>query len=244
MDHTDVLEQLALTWRLCGELGLVDGVLNHCSVRLPNESGLRLAVTPGHLLAKNVSRSDLSIVDFGGSKGSAKDHPPGLMLHGCVLQSRPDVSCVIHLHSSHATAVSCHTEGLLPLTQTSLEFCYELAYVDYSGPASSFVEASRIATELGGASCAMLRNHGVLIVGSTVAEAFYRAYYLEEACRLQLVAMSSNGAQVIPSAIAREAAQHLLIHQRQVAPLFWQALARNLMSRPEGSFGQAGAQLQ
>jgi len=238
MDDAEILEQLALTWRLCGELGLADGILNHCSVRLGGqEPGVRLALTPGHLLANEVRGSDLAIVQFSGSKTSPKEPPPGLMLHGCILQARPDVASVVHLHSPHATAVSCRTEGVLPLTQTSLEFCYELAYIDYAGPASSFAEASRIATELGGASCAMLRNHGVIAVGASLPEVFYRAYYLEVACRLQLAAMSSNGAQVIPAAIAREAAQHLLIHQQQVAPLFWQALARQALApsiRPLG----------
>ena len=95
MDDAEILEQLALTWRLCGELGLADGILNHCSVRLGGqEPGVRLALTPGHLLANEVRGSDLAIVQFSGSKTSPKEPPPGLMLHGCILQARPDVASV------------------------------------------------------------------------------------------------------------------------------------------------------
>jgi len=118
----------------------------------------------------------------------------GFALHAALHAARPDAVCVLHLHETSAIAVSAQRAGLLPLSQHALRFQGELAYHDYEGLALSPSEGKSLVRALGGRTAMLLRNHGLVVLGRTVAEAYVLAVTLIKACRIQIAAQSGNAA--------------------------------------------------
>src|SRR6185436_4657731 len=125
----------------------------------------------------------------------AKINNAGFTIHSAVHMARDDAQCVMHTHTTAGMAVAAQEQGLLPLNQMSMEFYGRLAYHDYEGVAVDLDERERLVRDLGTAKAMILKNHGLLTVGRTVAEAFYYMYYLEQACRTQ-VAATQGGLKV------------------------------------------------
>jgi ribulose-5-phosphate 4-epimerase/fuculose-1-phosphate aldolase len=119
-------------------------------------------------------------------------NPAGFTIHSAVHAAREDALCVIHLHTDYGIAVSAQKEGLLPISQQSLFALASLAYHDYEGLALNDDEKPRLVADLGENNHLILRNHGLLTVGKTVAEAFLAMYILEGACRIQILAQSGG----------------------------------------------------
>jgi ribulose-5-phosphate 4-epimerase/fuculose-1-phosphate aldolase len=115
----------------------------------------------------------------------------GFVIHSAVHRGRPDVACVIHTHTPAGMAVSAMQCGLLPLTQNAMFFS-GVGYHDYEGPAVDLDEQRRLVADLGGHVAMILRNHGLLSVGATIAEAFITMYWLDRACQAQTLAMACN----------------------------------------------------
>jgi len=120
-------------------------------------------------------------------------NPAGFIIHSAVHAARPDVTCVLHTHTRSGVAVSAQAEGLLPLSQTSLFPYATLGYHDYEGVALNEDEKPRLVADLGDCNALILRNHGLLTVGASVADAFLMMYVLETACQIQLLAQSTGG---------------------------------------------------
>ena len=116
----------------------------------------------------------------------------GFALHAALHAARPDAVCVLHLHETSAIAVSAQAPGLLPLSQHALRFEDDLAYHDYEGLAFSPREGEALVRALGTKTAMLLRNHGVVVLGRTIAEAFVLAVTLIKACRIQIEAQSGN----------------------------------------------------
>jgi ribulose-5-phosphate 4-epimerase/fuculose-1-phosphate aldolase len=123
----------------------------------------------------------------------------GHTIHSAIYMARPEVGCALHLHSRAGMAVAALEEGLLPLNQISMQFYNRIAYHDYEGIALDLDERQRLIASLGGSNAMILRNHGLLTLGRSVAEAFTRAYYLEKACEIQMDALAMGRKLVIPS---------------------------------------------
>jgi ribulose-5-phosphate 4-epimerase/fuculose-1-phosphate aldolase len=184
---------LAACYRLVALFGWDDLVATHISVRLPdNQSFL---INPFGKLFNELTPADMIKVDMQGNILSETEwsvNLPGFVIHSAIHAVRHDAICAMHLHTQDGIAVSILKEGLLPLAQTSLVVYGDIAYHEFEGFASNMEERERIAADLGDKNLMFLRNHGTLALGESVAQAFTRMYYLEDACAIQVKAMGMN----------------------------------------------------
>lgn len=209
-----------------------DLVFTHLSVRVPGE-GHRFLVNPYGLLFDEITASSLVLVDAEGEPAQPTAfpvNPAGFVIHSAVHREREDAACVMHTHTQAGMTVAAQAGGLLPLNQISIEFHGRVGVHDYEGIAAddNLSERERLVRDLGANCGLILRNHGLLTVGRTVAEAFYYMYYLEQSCRLQVSAQSTGVALSMPpeDVVARTAAQFSAGHAKGWLP--WQALRRKL----------------
>jgi ribulose-5-phosphate 4-epimerase/fuculose-1-phosphate aldolase len=228
----ELREDLAAAYRLIALFGMTDLVFTHLSVRLPGE-GHRFLVNPYGLLFEEITASSLVEVDAEGEPAQATSwpvNPAGFVIHSAVHQRRPDAACVMHTHTLAGMTVAAQAAGLLPLNQISFEFHGEVGVHDYEGIAAddNLDERERLVRDLGTGHALILRNHGLLTVGLTVAEAFYWMYYLEQACRIQVAAQSTGVPLSMPpeAVVARTAKQFGGEFGKGWLP--WQALRRKL----------------
>ncbi|QIG91173.1 MULTISPECIES: class II aldolase/adducin family protein [unclassified Bradyrhizobium] len=191
---------LAAAYRLIHRLGLDDSIYTHISVRLPGRHD-RFLINPYGLRFEEVTASNLVTVDLDGvvidDPLGLGINPAGFTIHSAVHAARPDVACVLHTHTVAGVAVSCQKQGLLPLNQWSMQFTGCLAYHDYEGIALDLDERQRLIADLGDKFVMVLRNHGMLTCGRSVAEAFKLMHNLERSCRAQL-AIQAAGAAIAP----------------------------------------------
>src|SRR5690606_31194096 len=180
--------------------GLSDLVYTHISARVPGTQDQFLINGYG-LLFEEITASSLVKIDLDGNPVEASDwevNPAGFTIHSAVHQVRHDAECVVHTHTVAGMAVAAQQEGLLPLNQMSMQFYGRVAYHDYEGISLDLDERERLQRDLGDKPCMILRNHGLLTVGVTVAEAFSLMYYLNKACELQVAALAGGRPLVIP----------------------------------------------
>ena len=191
--------ELAATYRLCALHGWSDLVFTHISVRLPDEANdkgemeERFLINPYGVMFDEMTASALVKVDLAGKicqDTSYFVNPAGFTIHSAVHMAREDAGCVIHVHTPYGIAVSVQKAGLRRYTQFSMQVFDDLAYHDYEGIALDLDERERIIKDLGSKSLLMLRNHGTLTLGPTCGTAFLRMYFLENACKTQILAQS------------------------------------------------------
>lgn len=193
LEEWTVRVELAAAYRLFDWLGITDLIHTHISMRVPGEKDQFLLLPYGHLFGE-ARASNMVKVD---PTGGIISDPTGLgvsrggfCIHSVLHMAREDAACVMHAHSEATIAVANYREGLLPLTQHALRFYGKTAYLDYCGVFNTEEKRARLPQALGSADVLMLRNHGPLVVGPTVREAFSRIYYLERACRMQVATLS------------------------------------------------------
>jgi ribulose-5-phosphate 4-epimerase/fuculose-1-phosphate aldolase len=157
-------------------------------------------------------------------------NPAGFMIHSAVHEAREDAFCVYHTHTIHGVAVSAQTSGLLPISQHSLLPLASIGYHDYEGLALNADEKPRLVADLGSNDALILRNHGLLTVGRSAAEAFLMMYALETACRIQVMAQSGGSELThIPAPILKGIrAQVDQVTKGMGAEIIWPALLRKL----------------
>lgn len=228
----EVREDLAAAYRLIAHFGMTDLVFTHLSARLPGE-GHRFLVNPYGLLFEEITASSLVVVDADGEPVQDTAwpvNPAGFVIHSAVHRGREDAMCVMHTHTLAGMAVAAQTGGLLPLNQMSIEFDDRVALHDYEGVATddNLSERERLVRDLGDKPSMILRHHGLLTVGRTVAEAFYWMYYLEQACRIQLAAQSSGVPLSVPPAPVVRHTRDQFGSSATKGWLPWQALRRKL----------------
>jgi ribulose-5-phosphate 4-epimerase/fuculose-1-phosphate aldolase len=184
---------LALAYRLFDWLGITDIIHTHISVRAPGEDDHFLQLPYGMLFSE-ARASQMVKCDVAGNIIS---DPTGLgislggfSIHSAIHMGTPRAACVMHAHSEATIAVANYRDGLLPLSQHAMRFFERIAFLDYSGIFDSDEKRSGLPRTLGDADVLMLRNHGPLVIGSSVPECFSRAYYLERACRMQVASLS------------------------------------------------------
>lgn len=230
--EAELRRDLAAAYRLIALHGMTDTVYTHLSVRVPGE-GHRFLVNPYGLLFEEITASSLVLVDAAGEpaqKTSWPVNPAGFVIHSALHLASPRAQCVMHTHTLAGMTVAATAQGILPLNQISMEFHGRVAIHDYEGIAAddNLSERERLVRDLGDKPCMILKHHGLLTVGPTVAAAFYWMYYLEQACRIQLAAQSSGAPLSIPSpqVVSRTAAQFGMGPTKGWLP--WQALRRKL----------------
>lgn len=186
--------QLAATYRLCAIYGWTDLVFTHISARLPDENGEhRFLINPYGLMFEEMTASSLVKIDIKGAICQDTNYfinPAGFTIHSAVHLAREDAGCVIHVHTPYGMAVSAQKKGLRRYSQMAMQVFDDLAYHDYEGIALELDERERIVENLGSKNLLMLRNHGTLTLGPTCGVAFLRMYFLENACKAQVLAQS------------------------------------------------------
>jgi len=223
---------LAAAYRLIADYGMSDLVYTHISARIPGP-GHQFLINPYGLLFDEITASSLIRVDHACTKLSDSPfpvNPAGFTIHSAIHQARDDIGCVLHTHTRAGIAVSCQVAGLMPLSQQATFVLSSLAYHDYEGIALRDDEKPRLQAALGDKQCLILRNHGLLTVGRTVADAFIAMYTLESACRIQVDALS-GGQPLNPIDLA--ILHRMAEFSRAAAPgagsvLAWPALLRKL----------------
>jgi len=196
---------LAACHRLAAHFGFNEGIDNHMTMLVPGFAD-RFYLAPFGLLWSEVKASDLLEVDFTGKllagRGLVED--TALYIHASTHRVSSQV-CVLHTHMPYATALGMIAGGRVETaSQSAIGFHDDVAYADYNGLALEFAEGERMARALGTKSVLMLRNHGVLVIGESLAEAFERLYFLERACQAQVLALSTGRAlAVLPEPVIR-----------------------------------------
>jgi ribulose-5-phosphate 4-epimerase/fuculose-1-phosphate aldolase len=187
---------LAAAYRLIDLYDMTYMTYNHITVRVPGTDTFLINLYG--LTYKEITASSLAKLDLDGNvvfKPQGTDYginAAGYVIHSAIHKARKDVGAVIHTHSIAGMAVAAQTDGLLPLTQNSMRFAGNIGYHDYEGPALSMDEQQRLIADLGDHNAMILRNHGLLTAGPTIAEAFNLLYQLETSCRAQVLALSAG----------------------------------------------------
>ncbi len=223
---------LAAAYRLVALYGWDDLIFTHISARVPGADH-HFLLNPYGMMFDEVSASSLVKIDLDGNKVMDSPHqinPAGFTIHSAVHTARADALCVMHLHTDYGIAVSAQQKGLLPISQQAMFALSSLAYHDYEGLALDEEEKPRLVADLGDKSYMILRNHGLLTIGRTAAEAFLGMFLLERACKIQILAQSGGGELVeIPAPIiGRVGTQLNAVMMGQGAQLTWPGLLRKL----------------
>jgi ribulose-5-phosphate 4-epimerase/fuculose-1-phosphate aldolase len=185
---------LACAYRMVAHYGWDDLIFTHLSARIPGPEH-HFLLNPYNLMFEEVTASSLVKVDVQGNPVEPTPfitNPAGFTIHSAIHMAREDAHAVMHLHTPAGQAVSAHSEGLLPLTQTAMLIRGQVAFHEYEGVAVDLGERERLVADLGTKSAMILRNHGTLAVGKNVGECFIRLYYLERACQAQIMALSAG----------------------------------------------------
>jgi ribulose-5-phosphate 4-epimerase/fuculose-1-phosphate aldolase len=223
---------LAAAYRLVAHYGWDDLVFTHLSARVPGPEH-HFLINPYGMMFEEITASNLVKINLQGEIVTPSPYfinPAGFTIHSAVHAAREDALCVIHLHTDYGIAVSAQRSGLLPVSQQSLFALASLAYHGYEGVALNEDEKPRLVADLGNKNNMILRNHGLLTVGRTAAEAFLFMYILESACRIQILAQS-GGATLLPVSepiLENVASQLSAVTVGQGAQLAWPGLLRKL----------------
>lgn len=203
---TETRRNLAAIFRWSSRLGLSEGICNHFSFALGPD---RFLVNPFSLHWSELKASQLLLVDYAGNviDGNGKVEPTALFIHAEVHRGVPQARCVLHTHMPFATALTTIERGRLEMaSQNALRFFDDIAYDDdYQGLALDNAEGIRICRQIGGKRILFLANHGVVVLGASIAAAFDDLYYLERACEVQVLAQSTHQPlKIVPDAVARK----------------------------------------
>ena len=223
---------LAATYRLVAHYGWDDLVFTHISARVPGADH-HFLINPYGMMFEEITASSLVKVDLEGKivmPSPYQINPAGFTIHSAVHAAREDALCVIHLHTDYGIAVSAQQDGLLPISQQALFALSSLAYHDYEGLALNEEEKPRLVADLGEKTFLILRNHGLLTVGKTVADAFLSMFLLERACKIQILAQSGGGelAPISDEILKRIPQQVAMVTHGGGGKLAWPGLLRKL----------------
>ena len=192
---------LAACYRLVAAYGWSDLVFTHISARIPGPEH-HFLINPYGLMFDEITASSLIRVDQHCNKQSESPfpvNPAGFVIHSAVHAAREDAGCVMHTHTRAGVAVSAQAAGLLPISQQSTLVLGSLAYHDYEGIAFRDDEKPRLQADLGSAKFLILRNHGLLTVGASIADAFLAMYILETTCQIQIAAQAFQAQALQPT---------------------------------------------
>jgi len=207
-DERALRVQLAAAYRIADHLGWSELIYTHVSLRVPGPEH-HFLINPYGLRFDEVTASNLVKIDADGrtvGAGAYKANEAGFVIHSAVHLARPDAQCVFHTHTLAGMAVSAQAGGLLPIHMYSHNFYGRVAYHDFEGPSMNLGERERLVASLGTQPALILRNHGLLTVGRTVAEAFIRMWRLERACQVQIAAQAGGHLHVPSREVCEQSA--------------------------------------
>ena len=225
---------LAAAYRLVALYGWDDLIFTHLSARVPGPEH-HFLINPYNMMFEEITASSLVKIDVNGlpvGETANPVNPAGFTIHSAIHMNREDANAVMHVHTPDGQAVSAMDFGLLPHTQTSMIAGGDIAYHDYEGIATDLEERERLVEDLGNKNVMILRNHGTLAVGDSVAACFVRLYFLERACEAQVKMLSAGyenlntPPQGTPEKVAEQSAPGAMGMVAQA--LAWPALLRKL----------------
>ena len=223
---------LATAYQLAYLKNWDDGIYTHISAAIPGEDGAYLLnrfglrfneVTPQNLVKVNIHGQILS--------GEGPVNQTGFAIHGAVHMARPDAHCVLHLHIDSMVAVSAQKHGLLPISQHALRFLHDIAYHPYQGLALSSDEQASLVSSLGNKKAILLHNHGSIVCGASVQQAFYLMDVLDKACKIQILSGLDTNLVYPSEKICELTYRQLCSDGDEEGQLEWPAYQRSLMDR-------------
>lgn len=231
-EEWQVRVDLAACYRLVAAFGWSDLVFTHVTARVPG-GGHEFLINPYGLSFDEVTASSLVKIDLHGNKldnSPFRVNPAGFTIHSAIHEARDDAHCVLHTHTVNGCAIAAQEAGVLPISQASIFVLNSLAYHDYEGVALNDDEKPRLVADMGDKTYLMLRNHGLLTVGRSIADAFLSMYNFESACAIQVRAMAGGTPlRLIAGPIIENAMnQARQVTQSQYGALAWPALLRKL----------------
>lgn len=238
----ELRKNLAAAYRILAHMGMDNLTYTHLSARVPGEESFY--IYPFGYLYSEVTPASLLHITFDGDvlEGSQQHYnPTGYALHSAIYRARPELNAVFHLHTTAGVAVSTMKCGLLPISQFALHFYNRISYHDYDSLALDTHKAEEgMKKILGGNKTIILRNHGTITCGTTIPEAFFYTHHLEEACKVQCLAMGCrNELILLDEAICEEACQELLSFEKELGERDWLAVLRQF--KIEESFATPAA---
>ena len=234
--ETATRNELAALYRLVAHFRMTDLIDTHISARIPGTPD-RFLINRYGVLFHEVRPEDLVTIDPEGRAVHGPDDPSqqvnqaGFTIHSAIHMARHDLACVVHTHTADGMAVACQQDGLLPITQHALKFYDRLGYHAYEGIALDLDERARLVASMGTHRAMVLRNHGLLAAGRSIAEAFVNIYFLERACQAQVKALAGNRPLSLPppEVCERTARQFERADSLAHCELAWRAAKRLLV---------------
>ena len=231
---------LAACHRLMDRFGMTDLIYKHITARVAGPEHHVLingyGLFYGEITASSLHKIDLAgalVLDAGEGFGV---NPAGFIIHSAIHAGRADAACVIHTHTRASVAIAAGTAGLLPLSQSAIFFHGAVSAHEFEGAVVRPEEQARLVADLGANDVMILRNHGTLTVGRTIAETFLRAYQFEQACRIQVDALAAGAVVTPPEAVAASVAAVARDPRFDTgARLEWAAL-RRLLDRTDPTY--------
>ena len=224
---------LAACYRLVAQYGWDDLVYTHITAKIPGTED-QFLINPYGMMFAEITASSLVKIDLSGNKLDTDNpypvNPAGFTIHSAIHAARHDAQCVLHVHTPNGIAVSAQKGGVLPISQQSIFVLASLAYHDYEGVALNADEKPRLVRDLGDKTFFMLRNHGLLTVGGSIADAFQAMYFFEATCMIQIRAQAGGG-ELIPISqpiLDGAQAQVKAVTQGLGGKLAWPGLLRKL----------------
>ena len=224
---------LAACYRLVAHYGWDDLVYTHITAKIPGAED-QFLINPYGMMFAEITASNLVKIDLAGNKLDADNpfpvNPAGFTIHSAIHAARHDAQCVLHIHTPNGIAVSAQKGGVLPISQQSIFVLASLAYHDYEGVALNADEKPRLVRDLGDKTFFMLRNHGLLTVGGSIADAFQAMYFFEATCMIQIRAQAGGGELIPISQPVLDGAQAQVkaVTQGLGGKLAWPGLLRKL----------------
>ena len=204
-------QQLAACYRVFHMLGWSEMIYNHITLKIPGEEGAFL-INPFGLHFSEVTASSLVKIDIDGNKLDDNPYPvnlAGFVQHGVFHRHVPDAHCIMHTHTTESMAVSSIEGGLAPNNFYGVSFYGHVAYHDFEGITVRHEEGERLVENLGDKRIMLLRHHGLIVMGETLPEAFFKHYHFQRACEVQLAIAQAGKAIPIPPEV-------IAIHQRDL----------------------------
>jgi ribulose-5-phosphate 4-epimerase/fuculose-1-phosphate aldolase len=222
---------LAACYRLVAHYGWSDLIFTHITARVPGPEH-HFLINPYGLMFDEITASSLVKVDQACNKvidSPFPVNPAGFVIHSAIHEVREDIVCVLHTHTRAGIAVSAQKCGVLPISQQSTFVLGSLAYHGYEGVAIRDDEKARLQADMGTANYLMLRNHGLLTVGKTIADAFLSMYTFENTCRIQLDAQAGGELVTVDPQILTGVSHAMKVQTGGIGGAFvWPSLLRKL----------------
>jgi ribulose-5-phosphate 4-epimerase/fuculose-1-phosphate aldolase len=199
-EEWDARVQLAAAYRIVDHLGWSELIYNHISLRVPGEDG-HFLINPFGLHYREVTASNLVKVDIAGHTVGHSDwpiNPAGFTFHGAIHATQPDAHCVMHVHTTPTLAVCCLEDGLSFTNFYAAQLWGKVAYHDFEGITVHLDEGRRILASAGDKPVLLLRNHGPVVIGQTLAQTFSLMWLVQRACEVQIASQALGPLRAIP----------------------------------------------